>query len=150
LQTSPEKKDPQTSADGAGCVVYAGKGGPDFSVYVGGQVSRTGHEESYWANPFNAAYRRGEITLEESLEKYERYLYHELLSTEEGRLHFDDLSAAVLKYDVPLGCWCAGKKVDGEKVPEVLTKKGPLYCHGQILLRAIEGWRPPSERRGGE
>jgi Domain of unknown function (DUF4326) len=34
-----------------------------------------------------------------------------------------------------LACWCPGQE---EGIPDVLTLEDPIYCHAQILLRAIE------------
>jgi hypothetical protein len=97
-------------------------------------MPRHGLPRSYFYNPYNKACRKGEITLEESLEKYEAYLHRNLLTTDEGQRELEALRGKTL------GCWCAGKHGAQMVVP---TANGHLVCHGQILLRALEGKSGP-------
>jgi hypothetical protein len=97
------------------------KSGKPYDEYVGREIKRGKHnlEESDWANPFKVG-RDG--TLEEVLQKYERYLLEERPDLI-ARLH--ELRGR------PLACWCA---------PEgrILTKGDPLCCHGQVLARLAD------------
>jgi hypothetical protein len=81
-----------------GEVVYAGKGGPGYDVYIGRRMTQGGYDlpESPWHNPFKVD---EDGTLPEVLEKYEQYL----LSRPEL---IDQLRERNPK---TLGCWCAGK-----------------------------------------
>jgi len=69
-----------------------------------------------WANPYNKAYRKGEITREESIARYRQYV----LSKPELVEKLPELRGKTL------ACWCA-----------------PEPCHGDVLLelawQAVEG-----------
>jgi hypothetical protein len=57
-----------------------------------------------------------------------------LLPTEEGQREIEKVEAQV-RSGKPLACHCAGK----EGAPSVLTAEAPIFCHGQILLQAMNG-----------
>jgi hypothetical protein len=127
-ESTPSDDTSDTDADisrsSPGTVVYAGKGGHPYDVYIGRAVKRYGLPESYFANPFKVT---EDVSLEEALRKYEDYLHNEVLNTDEGPERLEELRGKAL------GCWCAGK----QGAPEILTADDPLVCHGQILLRAL-------------
>jgi len=123
-----------------GAVVYAGKGGPGYDVYIGDRVNRGGHNlpQSPWYNPFkvdsNGKYRDG--TIDQVLDKYEQYLHGGAVENYKGEV-FDGRGMAERLpelRDKVLGCWCAGKRGASGR----LTADEPHYCHGQILLRHLE------------
>jgi hypothetical protein len=104
------------------------KSGEPYDVYIGDRIppfmSPTGEylPRSIWRNPFNKAFRRGEITREEATARYREYVSsnHELL----GRL--PELEGKVL------ACWCK-----------------PDACHGDVLVELIEERKPRRGRRQG-
>jgi hypothetical protein len=108
----------------SGKVVYAGKRGSGYDVYIGRRLTRGGHNlpESDWQNPYSIG---PDGTREEVIEKFERYI----------RSRRPDLLARLGELDgQTLGCWCAGKP----GIPEVLTAEEPHYCHGQVLLKLLD------------
>ncbi len=104
---------------------------PEGVEYIGWQRSpkmnpwtHTYIPMSPWRNKNNRAYRSGEITLKESLKRFEE----------------DTRGDAALMAKLPelegktLACYCAGENGN----PEVLTLEDPEVCHGQVILRLIE------------
>jgi transcriptional regulator with XRE-family HTH domain len=85
------------------------KSGEPYDVYIGWENGRYGLKRSIWRNPFNKAFRREEITREESVERYREYV----LSNPELIERLPEIRGKVL------GCWCE----EGEP------------CHGDVLLR---------------
>jgi hypothetical protein len=93
------------------------KSGEPYDLYIGDRMppfmSPTGEylPRSIWRNPFNKAFRRGEMTREEAIARYREYVNSnpELL----GRL--PELEGKVL------ACWCK-----------------PDACHGDILVELLE------------
>jgi hypothetical protein len=90
----------------------------DYDVYIGHQrpawMWKGGYylPRSKWANPFNKAYRRGEITVDEALERYEAHV----LGDPELVAALPELRGKVL------ACWCS-----------------PGPCHGGVLARMADG-----------
>jgi hypothetical protein len=148
------------AAPDGGTVVYAGKGGPGYDVYIGDSVTRGGHDlpRSPWYNPFKVdkpgVKRDG--TREEVNDKYTRHLF-EPVENYKGK-PFDGRHLTERLFETEgkeldgkvLGCWCAGK--DG--APEVLTADGPpgfaCHCHGQVLLRALRGIKQQAAEKAAE
>jgi hypothetical protein len=87
-----------------------------FDIYIGQEHSGWGRgprfKRSSWHNPYNKMFRRGEITREEAIAKYERYLLEERPDLVE---RLPELRGKIL------GCWCA-----------------PEPCHGDVLVRLAE------------
>jgi len=92
------------------------KSGERCDVYIGGPMPRYRLKRSIWANPYNKAYRKGEITREQSIAMYRQYV----LSKPELVQKLPELRGKAL------ACWCA-----------------PDPCHGDVLLElaweAVEG-----------
>jgi len=87
-----------------------------FDEYIGDEykhreTKEVVYEKSIWANPYNKEYRRGEITLEESLAKYEA----DIRSCPDLMAKIPDLAGK------RLGCWCKPKK-----------------CHGDVLVKLFK------------
>jgi hypothetical protein len=99
-------------------VVYIGDRMPPSMNPTGKYLPR-----SEWYNPFNKAFRKGEISREEAIEEYKRYVR----KRSELMARLPELEGKTL------ACWCAGK----EGKPEVLTADDDLFCHGQVLLRLL-------------
>jgi hypothetical protein len=83
-------------------------------VYIGGRFKRGPYNfaASAWHNPYNRAFRHGEISRDEAVALYREHI----LDSEELLSRLDELEGRVL------GCWCK---------PEEL-------CHGDVLLRLLE------------
>src|SRR5215217_133293 len=115
------------SSNGADVVNVKGRPREQY-VYVG-RSKRYGGPH-YFANP----YKIGEDgDRDEVLESYQEHLV-KLLSEPAGLEALAELREQ-LREGLPLGCHCAGK--DG--APEVLTTDDEfIYCHGQIILHAME------------
>ena len=75
--------------------------------------------DSIWVNPFEAAYKKGEIDLATCLEKYENYVRTEL---------WDRLPELAHRR---IGCWC----------------KLEWRCHGDILLQLFKEHKTEAERK---
>jgi hypothetical protein len=105
--------------DNEGKVVYAGKSGPGYDVYIGNRLARTGHARSFFHNPF---YKE-----RDPVERFEEYLDGMLQNSEEWRRELEAL------WGKTLGCWCPGKRTK----KKVLTADRPHVCHGQVLLKAL-------------
>jgi hypothetical protein len=94
------------------------KSGEPYHVYIGNQMPWEPYrlKKSVWANPYNGAFRSGEITREEVLSKYREHV----LSNPQLLDKLPELEGKVL------ACWCA-----------------PEPCHGDVLLelawQAAEG-----------
>jgi hypothetical protein len=93
--------------------VYIGR----FQFWGAGRHFKT----SIWGNPFPVK----TYGLAESLRLYEEYVRN----SPELMARLPELEGKIL------ACWCTGR--DG--APRVLTADDPLWCHGQILLRLVEG-----------
>jgi hypothetical protein len=110
-----------------GSVVHVNSGEP-YDVYIGHKNPRYGLEESIWANPYNRAYRKGEITRGESLMKYREYI----LSRPDLLRRLPELRGKVL------ACWCASNKssksIRTQNLPLHLDLGHNIRCHGQMLL----------------
>ena len=100
----------------------------DAYVYIG-RSKRYGGPH-YFHNPA----RVEDVGREGALELFEDHLYGNLLPTEEGQREIEKVEAQV-RSGKPLACHCAGK----EGAPSVLTAEAPIFCHGQILLQAMNG-----------
>jgi len=149
---SQERNGSETS-ETAGSVVYAGKGGPGYDIYIGDREKRGGHDlpQSPWYNPFkiDKPGKKRDGTRKEVCIKYINYL-NGPVENYKGRV-FDGshLLDRLMETDGQeldgkvLGCWCAGK--DG--APEVLmaTEPLPVHCHGQILLQAVRNIKRMAE-----
>jgi hypothetical protein len=112
----------KNGVDGEGSVaegvVYIGDRMPPSMNPTGKYLPR-----SDWYNPFNKAFPKGEISREEAIEEYERYVRQR----SELMVRLPELEGKTL------ACWGTGK----EGTPEALTADDHLFCHGQILLRAL-------------
>ncbi len=122
LEDEEEKNTPAS-------VVNVGSWPKEARVYVG-RSKRYGGPH-YFANPFKIG---EDGDLPEVLRRFEENLYRELLTTDEGLLELEKLEAQV-RSGKSLACHCAGKN----GAPDVLTAEGTIFCHGQILLRAMDG-----------
>jgi hypothetical protein len=87
-------------------VVYIGDRMPPFMSPTGKYLPR-----SIWHNPFNGAYRRGEISREESLRRFREYM----LGRPDLLDQLPELEGKIL------ACWCK-----------------PDACHGDVLLELLQ------------
>jgi hypothetical protein len=134
---SSENKDAQTSGpmlqddlpfpapQNGRCVVHV-KDRPD-GLYTGRMVQHGGPH--YFSNPFKMP-QDGDRP--EVLAKYEPYL-DGLLDTHAGDRRLDVVER-VTDGGRPLTCHCAGE----EGIPKILRPWDKVFCHAQLLLRAID------------
>jgi len=120
----------------SGKVVSVRKWAPhkgEVDMYIARACTMGGHdyrEDSDWHNPYPVP----EYPLEESLRLYVEHIRSR-----------PDLMARLLELEGKnLGCWYAGDPKEHKRRPTVLTAEGPVYCHGQLILRLID------ERKGVE
>jgi len=74
--------------DNEGKVVYAGKSGPGYDVYIGNRLARTGHARSFFHNP---VYKE-----RDPVERFEEYLDGMLQNSEEWRRELEALRGKTL------------------------------------------------------
>lgn len=103
---------------------------PADAVYIGRAMTRYGLPDSHWRNVYSTVvYRRvhpATSPREARLAVIEKFRLQAL----DIVLHNPHWLPPLRGHD--LVCWCA-------KVGHPLTADDPLVCHGQVLLRLLEG-----------